>query len=93
MHFAVTLHDRDDGAPIRAANRPTHLEWLKASGIPIAGPLLDATGEGMVGSLLIVEADDEAGVRAIIGEDPYAKAGLFKSTEIRPWRWVIGKPA
>ncbi|MCX5494710.1 YciI family protein [Kaistia dalseonensis] len=93
MHFAVILTDRKDGLPIRLANRPAHIEWLKSSGIPIAGPFLDETGEGMIGTLLIVEADDEAGVVAIIDNDPYAKADLFESRQIRPWRWVVGKPA
>ena len=24
--------------------------------------------------------------------DPYAKAGLFASVEIRPWKWLIKNP-
>ncbi len=92
MHFVAILTDRDDGLPVRLENRPAHIEWLKAAGVAIAGPFLDAKGD-MVGSLLIIEADDEAGARDILAGDPYAKAGLFKESVVRPWRWAVGKPA
>ena len=44
----------------------------------------------MCGSLLIMEAADHAEVEAWCAADPYAKAGLFESVEIRPWNRVIG---
>jgi len=92
MHFVAILNDRDDGLPVRLENRPAHIVWLKEAGIAIAGPFLNDKGD-MCGSLLILEAEDEAAARAILAGDPYAKAGLFKSTEVRPWRWAVGKPA
>lgn len=92
MHFVAILEDRDDGLPIRLETRPVHLEWMKTVPVRIAGPLLDASGEKPVGSLLIVEAESEAQAAAILAQDPYAKAGLFKSSRITPWRWVVGKP-
>ncbi|TJX41862.1 MAG: hypothetical protein E5W21_24815, partial [Mesorhizobium sp.] len=36
---------------------------------------------------------DMAGAQALSAADPYAKAGLFESVEIRPWNWVFNKPA
>ena len=36
---------------------------------------------------------DFATARAILAEDPFAKAGLFKSLDLRAWRWGWGKPA
>ena len=42
----------------------------------LGGPFLDAA-EKPVGSLLIVEAADEAAAQALLAEDPYAVAGLF----------------
>lgn len=92
MHFVAILTDKDDGLPVRLENRPAHIEWLKESGVAIAGPFLDASGD-MCGSLLIVEAEDEASARAILAGDPYAKANLFKETVVRPWRWAVGRPA
>jgi uncharacterized protein len=92
MYFVAILEDREDGLALRLETRPVHLEWMKTVPIRIAGPLLDAKGENPVGSLLVVEAEDEAAARAILAGDPYAKAGLFRSLEVKPWRWVVGKP-
>ncbi|TIU11566.1 MAG: hypothetical protein E5W44_10355, partial [Mesorhizobium sp.] len=57
-----------------------------------AGPFLDAAGKPD-GSLVMIEAPDMAGAQALAAADPYAKAGLFESVEIRPWNWVFQKPA
>ena len=46
----------------------------------------------MTGSLLVIEADDIAAARAFAAADPYAKAGLFASVDIRPWKWIFGNP-
>lgn len=92
MHFVAILTDREDGLQVRLENRPAHIEWLKETGMAIAGPFLDDKGD-MVGSLLIIEAEDEAAARVVVATDPYAKAGLFKDTVVRPWRWAVGKPA
>ena len=82
MHFVAILTDRDDGLPIRLANRPAHHRMAEGRPAwPIAGPFLDDKGD-MVGSLLIIEAEDEAAARAVFATDPYAKAGLFKSTRV-----------
>ena len=40
-----------------------------------------------------VEAADKAAAAAILAEDPYAKAGIFGSTEINQWNWTFNKPA
>lgn len=95
MLFAAMCHDAPDALPIRLANREAHLAWLKSLGsrVRIAGPFLDETGEIMQGTISVIEADDLAAAKATFAEDPYAKAGLFASVEIRPWRWVVGQPA
>jgi uncharacterized protein YciI len=46
----------------------------------------------MNGSLLVVEAGSLEEANAIADKDPYARAGLFASVEIRPWRWTVGNP-
>lgn len=95
MLFAVTCFDKPGHAAVRTDNRAAHLEFLKANAgaVKIAGPMLTDDGTGMVGSLLVIEADDRAALDAMMEADPYAKAGLFERVEIRPWRWVIGNPA
>ncbi|MEO1198549.1 MAG: YciI family protein [Pseudomonadota bacterium] len=94
MLFAVTALDKPDHLPVRMENRPAHLDFLKANldKIKIGGPVLDPDGQSPVGSLLIIEAGDRESVEALLANDPYAKAGLFGSVEIRPWTWVIGQP-
>ena len=94
MHFIVTCNDKDGALDIRKANRDDHITFLKsnAATIQVAGPLLSDDGD-MIGSCLICEADDKATLEAILANDPYAKAGLFQSVSIQPWKWVIGAPA
>ena len=73
MHFVALSRDRTDGLDTRLANRPAHLDFLKANRerIRIGGPFLAPDGERMIGSMLIVEARDEADARALLAEDPY----------------------
>jgi uncharacterized protein YciI len=40
--------------------------------------------------MLIVETHDAAGAQAFSAGDPYTKAGLFESVEIRGFRVVTG---
>ncbi len=94
MLFAISCIDKPDHGAVRAETRPTHLDFLEANAarIKLAGPYLDDDGERMTGSLLVIEAADAAEARAFAEADPYARAGLFESVAIRPWKWTIGKP-
>ena len=91
--FAITCFDKPDSLDLRMATRPTHLVYLegqlKDGVVLMAGPLLDENDKPN-GSLLLVETADRAGAEAFAAGDPYARAGLFASTEIRPWRRVFG---
>jgi uncharacterized protein len=55
-----------------------------------AGATLDAESDGMNGTLLVVQAEDIAAVRAFVEGDPYVAAGVYASVEIRPWRCGLG---
>ena len=46
----------------------------------------------MIGSLLIVKADDLAAAEKIVADDPYVQAGLFSQSRIRPWKWTVKAP-
>ena len=46
----------------------------------------------MNGSLIVVEAASLDAARTIAAGDPFAKAGIFASVEIRPWLWTINNP-
>jgi len=91
MHFVIYCLDKPDHANVRAENRPAHVEYLKASAdkIVAAGPLLDDAAEGMIGSTLIMEFTDRAEADDWAANDPYAKAGLFASVSVRPWKKVF----
>jgi uncharacterized protein YciI len=75
--------------------RPTHIEHLNklnAEGtLKIAGPFLDDDGKPC-GSLIIVEAESKEAARALADADPYAKAGLFESVDVKAYNWVFNKP-
>ena len=91
MHFIIHCTDKPGNAQVRADNRPDHVEFLKAhrGNIFTAGPTLDDDGEGMNGSLLIVDFPDRAAADTFAASDPYAKAGLFESVVIKPWKMVF----
>ena len=90
MLFAIICTDRPASLDLRQATRPVHLDYLKsrAERLVQAGPVLNAAGEPC-GSLLIVDAADRAEAEAFAAGDPYARAGLFESTLIRPYRMVF----
>jgi uncharacterized protein YciI len=94
MLFALICTDKPGGLPIRKENRPDHLAYLKSLGdaLKFAGPFTEEDGETMNGSLVVIEAASLEAAHSIAAGDPFAKAGLFASVEIRPWLWSIGKP-
>ena len=91
--FALHCIDKPNSLELRMATRPAHLEYLNGQehAIKTAGPYLTATGGDPCGSLLIIEAEDEAAARAWGAADPYAKAGLFDRVEVHPWLLARGK--
>lgn len=95
MLFAFVCTDKPGHLNVRMENRPAHVEHLNklnAEGtLKIAGPFLDAEGKPC-GSLVIVKADDIAAAKAIADADPYTKAGLFETVEIKPYNWVFNNP-
>lgn len=95
MHFIAVCLDKPNSQSLRLANRAAHLDFLRANSkaIPVCGPLLSDDGQDMIGSLLILQADSKAAAEKILAEDPYRKAALFASVELRPWRWVVGTPS
>jgi uncharacterized protein YciI len=89
MLFAITNIDKPGSTALRAATRETHLGYLDSivSQLLLAGPVLNAEGQS-IGSLLVVEAENQAAAEAFAAADPYAKAGLFESITIRPYRLI-----
>jgi len=93
MLFIIYAKDRPGALDLRLETRDTHLEFIDASGdtVKIAGPLLDAEAKS-IGSMLIIECKDQAAAEQWAALDPYARAGLFESVEVHPWKWIVGAP-
>ena len=89
MLFAITCTDKPGALELRMATRPAHLEYVArhAMSLVLVGPLLTPEGTP-AGSLFIVDLPDRAAAEAFAAGDPYAGAGLFESTVIRPFRTV-----
>jgi uncharacterized protein YciI len=93
MLFALICTDKPGSVELRMKMRPDHLAFLDSLGAAVkgAGPFTDDAGSP-TGSLILVEAENRSAVETLAAGDPYAKAGLFSSVEIRPWKWVIKNP-
>jgi uncharacterized protein YciI len=91
MLYALICTDKPGSLAIRKANRPEHLAYLAGLGdtLVLAGPFTEEDGETMNGSLIVIEAASLKFAHEIAAADPFAKAGLFASVEIRPWLWTI----
>ncbi len=91
MNFVLYCVDKADHGHVRAENRPAHLDYLKDNRerIVMAGPTTTEDGSAMTGSVLVIEAADRAEAEAFAAGDPYAKAGLFESVTIKPFKKVI----
>lgn len=94
MLYIVLAHDgTDPEAPARRQRvRERHLEAAApavASGmLQLGGAILDADG-GMIGSMLMVEAESEADVRAFVERDVYTREGVWRSVSIYPFKRAV----
>jgi uncharacterized protein len=93
MLFALICTDKPNSLDLRVSTRPQHVEFLNGLGdaLKAGGPFLGDDGK-MNGSLIVIEAENLAAAKAIAARDPFAKAGLFASVEIRPWEWRMKNP-
>ncbi len=94
MLFIATCVDKPQSLDMRLANRPAHLAYLEGLGsrVKAGGAMLADDLKTPVGSMLIFEGESEEDIRAILADDPYARAGLFQSVTLKPWRQAVGAP-
>ncbi|MFC3068076.1 YciI family protein [Phenylobacterium soli] len=89
--FALSCIDKPNSLEVRMGARQDHLAWVGGTGmLKLGGPYLDEKGD-MAGSLMIIEAEDLAAAKAFNANDPYTKAGLWQSVDIRPFRTTFGQ--
>lgn len=94
MFFVATCIDKPDHLQTRLDARPQHLAYLNGLGgrLKIAGALLGSDNQTPIGSMLIFDVADEKAALAIVADDPFAKAGLFASVDVKAWRQGVGAP-
>ena len=94
MLFVATCLDKPGHMQTRTDNRPAHLAYLNdlKARLKVAGALLGPDALTPVGSMLIFDCADEAEARGLVAGDPFAKAGLFASVDIKAWRQGVGAP-
>jgi len=88
MFFVIEASYVEDNAALWARHVDDHIAYLKEK-LPVilaAGGLPGLKNGETVGALYIVEMESEVLARAFIEADPFARAGLFASIAIKPWR-------
>lgn len=90
MQYAAICMDKPNSENLRLENRGEHLGHLKKvrDNILIAGPFLNDE-DSMCGSLLVFDGLTLDEINDWLANDPYAKAGLFETVEVRPFRKVL----
>jgi len=86
MLFVLVAIDKENSLALRMATREAHFAYARETDVVrMGGPFLGAKGD-MAGSLIIFEADNLEAAKRWHANDPYAKAGLFARSDIRPWK-------
>ena len=96
MLYIIYQEDRDEGASeIRAANREKHLAYLDqhAHFLVLGGALLADDGVARTGSCLIINVASREEAEEFSRNEPFRKAGLFKSVKIARMRRGQWNPA
>ncbi len=94
MWYAIIGTDNPDSLAARKAARPAHLarlQQLQNEGrMLLAGPFpaIDSNTPGpagFTGSLIVAEFASLADAQAWAGADPYLAAGVYRSTDVKPF--------
>lgn len=90
--FCFYCRDGENNENLREMHMKAQREWMAEhdENYLTAGPLLNAKGE-FVGSLLVIEAEDEAAARATINDDPYVTGGVWQSIRVDRFEPVKGR--
>ena len=89
--FVISWLDKPGSLDRRMAAREAHLAYVAARGgkVRLGGPFLGPDGQ-MIGSMLVYEGETLEEAQAFHAADPYKLAGLFETSEVRPWRATVG---
>ena len=88
MLHVFHMIDRAGAADLRARLRPEHKAYLAgvAERIAFAGPLVDADGQTMLGSLLVIDFADREAALEWLRDEPFTRAGVYAATQVHAMR-------
>jgi uncharacterized protein YciI len=88
MLYIIYQEDRDDGAAIRAAERERHLAYLERHRdiLVLGGALTGDDGAARLGSCLIINVHGRDAAEAFSRDEPFRRAGLFRTVKITRMR-------
>jgi uncharacterized protein YciI len=90
MLYIMVNEDRppDEATPIRDATREAHLAYLERHKniVVLAGGTLAEDGKTRTGSVFIVNVTNRQTAEKFSAEEPFRRAGLFKSVRITRMR-------
>jgi len=90
--FCFYCRDGENNDRLREVHKQAQRQFMAAheENYRAAGPLTNKDGE-FVGSLLIIEADDEETARATVNDDPYLTGGVWQSIRVDRFQPVRGR--
>lgn len=90
--FIINARDKADSLELRLATRDAHLDWAEGylDRIAMAGPVFAPDGKTMAGSTFVIDFESLDEAQDWASADPYAKAGLFETTEVALFNWSLG---
>jgi uncharacterized protein len=93
--YIIYQEDREDGSEIRAANKDRHFAYLAKHEdiLVLGGALLADDGIKRLGSCLILNVASRDQAEEFSRNEPFRKAGLFKSVKITRMRRGQWNPA
>jgi len=94
--YVVYNLDAPGTATLRQQHREAHLRFMQelkdAGKVKIGGPFLSEDGKQRLGGMYILDVPSIEDAIHIANQDPFVKAGLYPSTQVRPWIWQTGRP-
>ena len=88
MLYILYNEDRPDGKAVREATRAAHLAYLERHKniVVLAGGTLAEDGKTRTGSVFIINVPSREAADRFSAEEPFRKAGLFKTVKITRMR-------
>ena len=97
FHF-YCLDNPENASKYRVAKLQQHLDWVTRNmdKIRVAGPLKATDGNKIIGSIYVIEADNEQDAQQLLAQDPYHLSSIWQSVTCSEFNdyagtWVGGK--